>query len=86
MAIHTNSKRILEGRKDYSIDSRRDGIDIYEMFDDNLKGLTVKTIGFLPSEKIVSFNWSGVGDVFNAFESEYNRVSVHFYMITKDTS
>jgi hypothetical protein len=46
--------------------------------------LTVKTIGFLPSEKVTGFNWSGVGDIFNVFETEYNKVSLHFYMIVKD--
>jgi hypothetical protein len=35
LAIHTESKRILEaGKKDYTVDARRNGIDIYEIYQD----------------------------------------------------
>jgi len=56
LAIHTLSKRIVEaGKKDYTLDAQRNGIDIYEMLDDPIKGFVTKTIGFLPSEKITGF-------------------------------
>jgi len=32
IAVHTNSKREVEaGKRDYSFDAKRNGIDIYEM-------------------------------------------------------
>jgi len=56
LAIHTLAKRQLEaGKKDYTLDAQRNGIDIYEMLDDPIKGFVTKTIGFLPSEKVVGF-------------------------------
>ena len=62
LAVHTNSKRQLEaGKKDYSLESRRRGVDIYEMVDDPLKGFIVKNIGSLISEKVVGLNWAGSG-------------------------
>ena len=51
---------------------------------DPLKGFTYKTIGFLPSEKVAGFNWSGAGDIFNVFELESNKLSVTFYMISSE--
>lgn len=83
LAVHTLSKRILdEGKKDYTLDAQRNGIDIYEMIDDPIKGFITKTIGFLPSEKIVSFNWSGAGDIFNVVENEGGKNALSFYMIS----
>jgi hypothetical protein len=53
LAIHTLSKRAVEaGKKDYTLDAKREGVDIYEMIDDPIKGFVVKTIGFLTSEKV----------------------------------
>jgi hypothetical protein len=35
IAIHTNAKRELEaGKRDYTVDARRHGVDIYEMLQD----------------------------------------------------
>lgn len=85
IAIHTLSKRVVEaGKKDYTLDAQRRGIDIYEMGNDPLKGFTIKTIGFLNSEKVVGFNWAGAGDIFNVFELE-GKLSVSFYMISQET-
>lgn len=83
MAVHTLAKRIVEtGKKDYTLDAQRNGIDIYEMIDDPIKGFVTKTIGFMPSEKISSFRWSGAGNIFNVFESEGSKSSISFYMIS----
>jgi hypothetical protein len=61
LAIHTLAKRQIEaGKKDYTLDAQRNGVDIYEMLDDPIKGFVTKTIGFLSSEKVVGFQWSGV--------------------------
>lgn len=85
LAIHTLSKRQLEaGKKDYTLDAQRNGVDIYEMIDDPIKGFVTKTIGFLPSEKVVRFSFSGVGDIFVAYEIEGSKTSVSFYMIVKE--
>jgi hypothetical protein len=87
LAVHTLSKRQLEaGKRDYTLDATRNGIDVYEMIEDPLKGFIFKTIGFHMSERISGFNWSGTGDIFNTFETEGSKTSVNFYMITADTS
>jgi len=54
------------------------------MIDDPIKGFVTKTIGFLPSEKVVRFSFSGVGDIFVAYEIEGSKTSVSFYMIVKE--
>jgi len=83
MAVHTLAKRIVEaGKKDYTLDAQRNGIDIYEMIEDPIKGFVTKTIGFMPSEKITGFRWSGAGNIFNVFESEGSKSSIQFYMIS----
>lgn len=87
LAIHTLSKRIVEaGKKDYTLDATRNGIDIYEIIEDPLKGFIYKTIGFLASERISGFNWSGAGDIFNTFETETAKTTVNFYMINLETT
>lgn len=70
------------GKKDYTLDAQRSGIDIYEMYTDPLKGFMVKTIGFLISEKVVDFGWSGAGDIFHIFENEGSKISLSLYMIS----
>lgn len=83
LAIHTLSKRQLEaGKKDYTLDAQRNGVDFYEMVNDPLKGLTVKVIGFLSSEKVVDFTWAGSGDICTVFETEGSKTSINFYMIS----
>lgn len=87
MVVHTLAKRQVEaGKKEYTLDAQRNGIDIYEMIDDPIKGFVTKTIGFLPSEKIVGFNWSGAGDIFNVIENEGGKNSVSLYMISIEQS
>ena len=74
MAVHTLSKRQIEaGKKDYTLDAQRNGVDIFEMVEDPVKGFETRTIGFLPSEKVVGIQWSGAGDMFNLFENEGGR-------------
>ena len=83
LAVHTLAKRQLDaGKKDYTLDAQRNGIDIYEMIEDPIKGFTTKPIGQLPSEKVVGFQWSGSGDVFNLFENEGGKNSVTFYIVS----
>lgn len=52
------------------------------MLDDPIKGFITKTIGFLNSEKVTSFSWSGAGDVFTVVETESSKNSLNFYMIS----
>ena len=52
------------------------------MLDDPIKGFVTKTIGFVSSEKVVGFQWSGAGDIFNVFENEGGKNSISFYMIS----
>ena len=83
LAVHTLAKRSIEsGKKDYTLDAQRNGVDIYEMIDDPIKGFITKTIGFLHSEKVTQFSWSGAGDVFAVVETESSKNSLNFYMIS----
>lgn len=85
MAIHTLAKRSVDSaKKDYTVDAKRNGIDIYECLDDPIKGFITQTIGFLPSEKVSGFLWSGAGDIFSVFETESGKYSVNFYIISKE--
>lgn len=85
LAIHTLAKRQVEaGKKDYTIDATRNGIDIYEMLDDPIRGFLTKTIGFLQSEKVEGVTFSGAGDIFTVFEKEGLKQSLSFYIISKE--
>jgi hypothetical protein len=42
----------------------------------------VKTIGFLATEKVQEFHWSGAGDIFTIIENEGGKTSLNFYMIS----
>ena len=71
LTIHTLAKREVEfGKRDYSVDAKRMGIDIYEMHKDPQTGFEVKLIGFHPSEKVTDFKWSPAGDVFAICEKD----------------
>jgi hypothetical protein len=56
------------------------------VYDDSNKAFSLRTIGYLASEKVTGFNWSGAGDVFNVFETEHSKVNLSFYLICKDTN
>ncbi len=85
MAIHTKAKRQVEaGKKDYTLDAQRNGVDIYQLKEDPMKGFVIKTIGFFPSEKVTKFSFSGVGDMFTVVESEGMKNTLQFYMILKE--
>ena len=43
------------GKKNYTVDARRRGVDIYELYSDQLKGFLFKLIGFLNADKVESF-------------------------------
>lgn len=71
LAIHTNSKREVElGKRDYTVDAKRMGVDIYDMHKDPQTGFEVKLTGYHPSEKILDFSWSPAGDVFAICEKD----------------
>lgn len=89
ISIHTNSKKELEaGKREYALDPKRDGIDIYEMHQDKQLGFVVKTIGFLNADKVKDFFWSGTGDIFTISEREgttLNTKTIYsFYMINEE--
>jgi hypothetical protein len=79
------SKRELEaGKKDYTVDAKRNGVDIYEVNQDKLSGFEIKLIGYHPSEKIIHFSWSPAGEIFAICEKEGLGVGKNiwsFYMI-----
>lgn len=89
LAIHTFAKKELEaGKREYALDPKRDGIDIYEMQSDKQMGFVVNTIGFVNADKVKDFYWSGAGDVFTLSEREgtlLNAKTIYsFYMINEE--
>jgi hypothetical protein len=72
LAFFGNLKKIVEaGKKDYSNESGKNQVIIYEMNKgDSDNGFTIKTIGNVPSDKIRSFSWSGSNGIFSVFEQE----------------
>jgi hypothetical protein len=86
IAIHTLSKREnKDGKKDYTLNPTRNGIDIYEIRKDNQIGNVVKKIGFMSSEKICDFFWSGAGDVFSIVETDIGvKKFLSFYFIKQE--
>ena len=54
------------------------------MVNDPIRGFITKTIGFLPSEKVEGISFSGAGDIFNVFEKEGSKLSLSFYIISKE--
>jgi len=63
-------REIESGIRDYSVDAKCIGIDIYEMTKDPQTGFKVKLIGFRPSVKVTDFKWSPAGDVFAICEKD----------------
>lgn len=65
VAIHTLAKKeSVQGKTEYTVDAKRQGVDIYEMTNDSQSGFTVKLIGFHPADKVMNLVWSSCGDVF----------------------
>lgn len=89
LAIHTFAKKELEaGKREYALDPKRDGVDIYQMQSDKQMGFIVNTIGFVNADKVKEFFWSGAGDVFTLSEREgtlLNAKTIYsFYMINEE--
>lgn len=88
-AIHTLSKKITEaGQKQFSNNPTRNGVDIYQVKQDSTLGFVCQKVGFLQSEKIVEFYFSGAGNIFTTVELEgtssaTGKHSIHFYYIQR---
>lgn len=88
-AVHTKSKREIEaGRRDYSVASTRDGIDIYQCVWNTETGFNVKLLGYHPSEKVVDCSWSPAGEMFAICEKDTGMMSKQiwstFLIVTKE--
>ena len=88
LAVHTLSKKESEGRREYTLNAERDGVDIYEMVVcAETKSFTVMKIGNHTSERVVDFVWCPGGDIFAACEKDgpgMNAKSIwSFYLIEK---
>ena len=86
LAIHTLAKKENEGKREYTSNPTRDGVDIYEMVHDKeTKSFVVKTIGKLNNDRIVAFSWAPCGDIFTACERDGTTINSKkiwgFYMI-----
>jgi len=71
LAIHTLAKKDAEpGRQNYTLDAKRNGVDIYEMYNDKQTGFNVRNIGQHPADKVIDFCWSPAGGIFTVCERE----------------
>ena len=53
-----------------NLDAKRQGVDIYQVEHDQLKGFVVKDIGAHQGERVVDFCWSPAGDIFCTLEKD----------------
>lgn len=59
LAIHTYSRKVIEpGQKNFSNETHRKGIDMYQMLNDKNLGFLVKKIGGPSHEKILNLYFS----------------------------
>lgn len=68
LAVLTLSKK--EVTTGINMDAKRQGIDIFQVEHDKLKGFIVKDIGAHPSDRVVDFSWSPAGEVFCTLEKD----------------
>lgn len=68
IAVLTLSKK--EVTTGINMDAKRQGIDIFQVEHDKLKGFVVKNIGAHPSDRVVDFSWSPAGEVFCTLEKD----------------
>lgn len=78
-------KKLEPGQKNFSNETHRKGIDIYQVSTHKELGFTVKKIGFMPPEKVLDFYFSAAGMLFCTVEQEaLNRRTLNFYMVQKN--
>lgn len=68
LAVLTLSRK--EVTSGINMDAKRQGVDIFQVEHDNLKGFIVKEIGAHPSDRVTDFSWSPAGDVFCTLEKD----------------
>lgn len=84
-AVHTLSKKVLaEGKTQFSNETNRLGIDLYQVKSDKNTGLIIKKVGVMGSEKIHEFHFAGSGNIFCTIEQEsISKMVLNFYLISK---
>jgi uncharacterized protein with WD repeat len=70
LAVHTLSQKQSEGRREYTSNPTRDGVDIYEMVRTEGQGFVVKDIGKHQCDRVTNFSWSPAGDLFVTCEKD----------------
>lgn len=88
IAVHTQSrKELAPGQVSYSNDNTKNLVDIYQIKSDTQLGFQVKTVGCMPSDKIVEVYFSGTGNILCTIDLEgMNRYNLNFFLITKQSN
>lgn len=68
IAVHTLSKK--ESQSGINLDAKRNGVDVFQVEHDKLKGFIVKDLGAHPSERVVDLTWSPAGEVMCVLEKD----------------
>ena len=85
IAVLTLSKK--ESTSGINMDAKRQGVDIFQVEHDKLKGFICNEIGAHPSERVTDFSWSPAGDIFCTCEKDGAYVTAksvwNWYFIEK---
>jgi len=68
LAVLTLSKK--ESTSGINMDAKRQGVDIFQVEHDKLKGFIVNEIGAHPAERVTEFSWSPAGQIFCTLEKD----------------
>ena len=68
LAVLTKSKK--ESQSGINMDAKRQGVDIFQVEHDKLKGFLIKELGGHQSDRVTDFAWSPAGEVFCTLEKD----------------
>ena len=88
LAVLTLSKK--ESTNGINMDAKRQGVDIFQVEHDKLKGFVIKDIGAHQADKVVDFCWSPAGEIFCTLEKDGAFVSAksiwNWYLIEEQAA
>lgn len=67
---HLCQERGGSRKRDYTFGALRNGVDLYQCFNDPDTGFNVRLLGFHPSEKTCDIKWSPAGELFAICEKD----------------
>ena len=69
LSILTQSKKESQSGL-INLDAKRQGVDIFQVVHDSLKGFVIKEIGEHQADKVYDFVWSPAGEIFCTLEKD----------------